>query len=89
MFDLVVTYDDTKRKKPDVKPFLLVLKKLKVKPEECLMVGDDVKRDLKTAKKLGMIAALAKYGQVEKEKGRYDYSIGNINQLLNLVKKLS
>jgi len=40
--------------KPDPRAFLAVLEKLKVKPEEVLMIGDEVERDLIPAKNLGM-----------------------------------
>jgi putative hydrolase of the HAD superfamily len=85
-FDTVVTFDDTKRKKPDEKPFLFALKKLQTKAEECIMVGDSIDKDLKTAKKLGMVTVLAKYGQVGREEGEIDYRINGVNQLLAIVK---
>jgi putative hydrolase of the HAD superfamily len=39
-FDVVVTYDDTGKKKPHEKPFKKAISGLRVKPQECLMVGD-------------------------------------------------
>jgi len=50
----IFTPRETKFLKPDPKAFLAVLKKLKVRPEETLMVGDELERDLIPAKKLGM-----------------------------------
>ena len=61
-FDLVITFDDTKTKKPNIKPFLYALKKLKLRPEECLMVGDSLKRDIAPAKRLKFKTAFARYG---------------------------
>jgi putative hydrolase of the HAD superfamily len=58
LFDVVVAYEDTGRKKPDKAPFEAALKKLKVKPEEAVMVGDWYERDVEGAKKLGMKAVL-------------------------------
>ena len=83
-FDIVVTFDDTKAKKPGKKPFLYVLKKLKSRPEECLMVGDSLKRDIAPAKKLGFRTAFAKYGlnTIEKADVRPDYVMNNIKDLL-------
>lgn len=86
-FDHVLTFDQTKKHKPHKKPFQMALKKLKLKPEEVLMVGDSIRRDMITAKKLGMKTALAKYGQIKKEKGRADYIIKDISQLLKIVNK--
>ena len=50
----IFTPRETKFLKPDPKAFLAVLNKLKVKPEEVLMVGDEIERDLIPAQKLGM-----------------------------------
>lgn len=87
-FDHVITYDDTRRKKPDKKPFLLALKKLKLKPEDCVMVGDSIKRDLNPAKDLGMKTVFATYGEIEKEKGKVDYKIKDIKELSDIVDNL-
>jgi len=83
-FDIVVTFDDTKTRKPNRKPFLCVLKKLGLNPEECLMVGDSLKKDIAPAKKLGFRTAFAKYGlnTTEKAKVRPDYVMNNIKDLL-------
>lgn len=86
-FDFVITFDETKEKKPSKKPFLLALKKLRVSPRECVMVGDSIERDLRTAKKLGMTTILAEYGSVEKEKGKVDYRIKSISELLRILRK--
>ena len=85
-FDLVVTFDETKSKKPSRKPFLYLLKRLKLKPRECLMIGDSLKRDIAPAKKLGFKTVFAKYGG-DKEKARVkpDYIISDIKELLNIV----
>ncbi len=86
-FDYVITFDDTKTIKPDIKPFLYLLKKLKLKPEECLMVGDSLKRDIAPAKKLGFKTVFAKYGgNKEKAKIKPDYILKyNINELFTIL----
>jgi putative hydrolase of the HAD superfamily len=84
-FDLVITFDETKSKKPSKKPFLYLLKKLKLKPEECLMVGDSLKRDIAPAKRLGFKTVFAKYGEdSEKADVKPDYIINDIKELLNI-----
>ncbi|MFH1473405.1 MAG: HAD family hydrolase, partial [Candidatus Aenigmatarchaeota archaeon] len=86
MFDYVITFDDTKVKKPGKEPFLYALKKLKLRPEECLMVGDSLKRDISTAKKLGFKTAFAKYGSDEKYRIKPDYILKNsIDELLRII----
>lgn len=61
-FEAVVSTDDTGKKKPDPAPFLRVLEKLNVKPEEAVMVGDWAERDMVGAKAIGMKTAFARYG---------------------------
>ncbi len=53
-FKTIVTSDDTGFNKPDKRVFLLVLKRLRVKPEETIMVGDNLKTDMIGAKSVGM-----------------------------------
>lgn len=54
----IFTPRETKFLKPDPKAFLTVLNFFKVKPEEALMVGDEIERDLIPAKNLGMETVL-------------------------------
>jgi len=84
LFDFVVTFDDTKEMKPSTMPFKVAFKKLKVKPKECLMVGDRPERDIKGAKKLGMLTCFAKYGN-PKAKSNADYEINDIKELPEIV----
>jgi len=63
MFDVVVTFDDTGKRKPSLLPFKKAIEKLKVKPENIVMVGDSIKRDIKSARCLGMKTILARYGK--------------------------
>jgi len=84
-FDIVITFDETKSKKPTLKPFLYILKKLRLRPEECVMIGDSLKRDIAPAKRLGFKTVFAKYGE-DKEKARVkpDYVINDIKELLKI-----
>jgi len=61
-FELLVAADMTGRKKPDPEPFLFALRSLGVKPEETLVVGDNLPRDIAPARKLGLHTAYAAYG---------------------------
>jgi len=83
-FDVVVTFDDTKVFKPSLEPFKIAFKKLRLKPQECLMVGDRPERDIKGAKKLGMLTCFAKYGNPS-AKSEADYEINDIKELLEIV----
>ena len=85
LFDVVITFDDTKEFKPNTVPFKLAFKKLKVKPSECLMVGDRPERDIEGAKKLGMLTCFAKYGNPKAKSSDADYEINDIKELLEIV----
>ncbi|MEK6948614.1 MAG: TIGR02253 family HAD-type hydrolase [Nanoarchaeota archaeon] len=86
-FDAVVTYEDTKHFKPSKMPFRAALSKLKVKAEECLMVGDWPERDIKGAKSLGMKTCFARYGNPKARKSYADYEIDNIKAILGIVER--
>lgn len=84
LFDVVITFDDTREKKPSSRPFLKALKALKLKPEEALFVGDWPERDIKGAKALGMKTAFAAYGS-EHRGGRADYVLRSFREVLRAV----
>ncbi len=84
-FDVVITAADVRKQKTSLAPFRAALKKLKVKPEEALMVGDRIKRDIETAKKLGIKTCYARYGNIKpakKGKSRADLEINEIKEII-------
>jgi HAD superfamily hydrolase (TIGR01509 family) len=64
-FDVIVTTSETKKMKPHSSYYTLACKQLRVKPEDCVMVGDSEARDLVPARKLGMHAFLADYEKLD------------------------
>lgn len=56
-FAVVVTYDDTSKHKPEPEPLLFAAKKLKVKPGECVYIGD-AETDKQAAEAAGMKAII-------------------------------
>lgn len=88
-FEVVVTYDDTQSRKPDPKPFLITLEKLKVLPQEAIMVGDWPERDISGATKIGMVTVFARYGDVfGTKKSGAEYEINDIIEILDIVNEL-
>jgi putative hydrolase of the HAD superfamily len=61
-FDHIITTDMTGAKKPALEPFLLALKMLGTNPDETLLIGDSIRRDIVPAQILGMVTAYARYG---------------------------
>ncbi|MEO0098514.1 MAG: HAD-IA family hydrolase [candidate division WOR-3 bacterium] len=89
-FAAVVGFDDTGKRKPDPEPFLLLLKKLGVKAEETLMVGDWEERDIVGAKLVGMKTAFARYGDAfGTKKTGADYELNDILELLKVIEELN
>lgn len=54
----VFTPKDTKFAKPDERAFFYVLKKMKIRPEEAIMIGDTLEKDIAPALRIGMQAVL-------------------------------
>ena len=85
-FDAVVTFDDSGVKKPDPKPFLTALDRLKLKPDEAVMIGDWAERDMVGAKKVGLKTVFARYGDLQNAQNvEADYEIDDIQELLGIV----
>jgi HAD superfamily hydrolase (TIGR02253 family) len=87
-FDVVVALEDTGRTKPSAFPFRAALKQLKVNPRECMMVGDRPDRDIKGAKKIGIMTCFAKYGYEGYGHTKADFTIDKIQDLIPIVQSL-
>ncbi len=89
-FDVVVTFDDTGKRKPAREPFEKVLELLQVKPAEAIMVGDWAERDIVGAKELGMITVFARYGDsFGTLNSGADYEVNDILELIPIVERLN
>lgn len=84
-FDVVLGYEDTGQLKPSAAPFKKALRKMKLKADEVVFVGDNPSRDILGARKVGMKTVLAKYGMVKKGKGKADFEMADIKNLLKIV----
>ena len=78
-FAKIFTPRETKFLKPDERVFLTVLENLNKKPEEALMVGDDIERDLLPAQKIGMQTML-----IDRENKIKNSPFKKINSLIEL-----
>jgi len=90
VFDAVVTFDDTRERKPGPAPFREVLRRLGVDAAEALMVGDWAERDVVGAKSLGMTTAFARYGDTfgTRHSGA-DYDLNDVFELVAIVDRLN
>ncbi len=87
-FDVTVTHDDTGKKKPDPEPFLYCLEEMGLEPEEVVLVGDNLERDISAGKEMGMVTVHARYGERdprEEENLEADHSIDEVVELLEIL----
>lgn len=87
-FELLVSADMTGTKKPDPAHFLFALDALGLKPEESLVVGDSIKRDITPARRLGLKTAYASYGDwrpAEKTEKCFDFQLNAFQDLMKCI----
>ena len=90
VFDHVITFDDTKVHKPSPKPFKMALKKLDVKPEETLMIGDWPERDMVGASQVGIKTIFARYGDtVDIKHSGADWDVDDIYEIVSIIDELN
>lgn len=89
-FDVVVTFDDTGRRKPAPEPFQRALELLGVAAEEAVMVGDWAERDIVGAREIGMHTVFARYGDTfGTVNSRAEFEINDILELVGVIERLN
>ena len=86
VFDVVVTFDDSKERKPSPAPFKLALGKLNMSKDDVLMIGDWPERDVVGAKNMGIRTIFAKYGDHfgVKESGA-NWDVEDISDIIKII----
>jgi putative hydrolase of the HAD superfamily len=87
-FELLVSADMTGTKKPDPAHFLFALEALGLNPEESLVVGDSIKRDMAPARRLGLKTAYASYGDwrpAEEIEKCFDFQLNTFQDLIGYI----
>jgi len=91
-FDVVITKANARKQKTSPAPFNLALRQLSIRPDEAVMIGDRISRDVKTAKKLGIHTVYAKYGDEFNQKNKKsgaDFEIKDISELISAVDSIN
>ena len=88
LFDHVIISQEVEMRKPEERIFLEALRRTSTLPDKFLMVGDKLKDDILTPKKLGMHAGLVLHNKKPEGDLRIgsDFIIQNLNFLPDLVK---
>ncbi len=90
VFDVVLTFDDTKEYKPSPVPFKMALKQLNINPDEALMVGDWPERDVVGASQVGIKTVFARYGDTSDIKNSgADWEVDDIYKVVHIVDELN
>jgi len=89
-FDHVITFEDTRVRKPDPAPFLRAIELLDMSPDEVIMVGDWPERDMAGGKGVGIKTVYARYGDTSgATTSGADYEISDISELVDIVDRLT
>lgn len=86
-FELYTTYENSRYCKPNPEYYKEIVNKLGIKPEECLMVGNDVGDDM-VAQKLGIKVFLLTDCLINKtDTDKFEYPNGNFADLIDYISK--
>lgn len=86
-FDEIVISGDFGSGKPDPAIFDYMLSQLEVKPEEALMVGDNLRTDILGASKVGIDSVWINHHGEESDNVEPTYEISRLNEVLNIIDK--
>lgn len=87
-FERITTYENSTYSKPNLKYYEEIVRKLDLRPEECLMVGNDVDDDM-IAAELGMRVFLLTDCLINKKDADIDaYPHGGFEELTEHIEKL-
>lgn len=87
-FEIITDYESESFCKPNPQYFLSVCERLGVKPEECLMVGNDSSDDMRGASAAGLDCFLVTDCLIETDKYIWDGERGTFEELLEKIKRL-
>lgn len=88
-FDLVTAFETDYYSKPSIAYYESVCGRLNVKPEQCLMVGNDEGEDMYPASQLGMDCYLVTDSMIANEKHPWNGKRGTFAELVEYLKAMA
>lgn len=82
-FPLMITEDIVKEIKPALEPFQKAIEFAGVSPNQCVYVGDSPSKDMRPAKKVGMLTILVKSNPDPEDLEHADASINSVKELVS------
>ena len=85
-FEMITTYENSRYSKPNQKYYLEILDKIGAKPEECLMIGNDVSDDM-SATKIGVETFLITDCLINRDNQDYSkFNHGTFDDFVKFIK---
>ena len=85
-FEMITTYENSRYSKPNEKYYLEILDKIGAKPEECLMIGNDVSDDM-SATKIGVETFLITDCLINRDNQDYSkFNHGTFDDFVKFIK---
>ncbi|PID34734.1 MAG: hypothetical protein CR971_01650, partial [candidate division SR1 bacterium] len=86
--DVLVSSEEAGIEKPHSGPFLLATHKLQVVAKECMMIGDNIARDIEGGKALGMQTIWINRHKKSDQGIAYDMEVANTRELYAYLKEI-
>ncbi len=87
-FDLITAFDNSKFCKPSPEYYLEICKKIGVDPQNCLMIGNDEREDMKAASDAGMSCFLVTDCRIMAKNFVWTGERGSFEQMLHMLERL-
>ena len=82
--DHIIGYEDTVLHKPNIEPMKLALKKMSLKPEEVIAIGDDI-RDCIAAKNTGVLSVYINDNLENVDFNYIDFATNDYNKIIDYI----
>lgn len=87
-FEFITSYETDSYCKPNPQYFVSICERLGVKPEECLMVGNDEREDMYAASSIGMNCFLVTDCMIKDEEHPWNGERGSFKDLINKLENM-
>lgn len=87
-FDLVTSYEKDIYCKPNPKYYISICERMNLKPEECLMIGNDEGEDMAAASSIGMSCYLVTDCAIENKDHPWNGPRGTFAEMVEMLKML-
>ena len=87
-FDLITSYDNSKYSKPSPEYYHEICKKIGVEPQNCIMIGNDEREDMKAASEAGMHCFLVTDCRIMAKNFVWTGERGSFDQMVQMLERI-